>query len=72
MTNESFRRKSMDIIDCNLRVLATNFKKHTNKYGYNIYYISKGNLLISNKNLTIKEINQEKCKLSGEEFHYYW
>ena len=64
--------KNTDIIGCNFKTLANNLKNHTNKYGYNLYYLSKDNLLISNKNLTIKEINQEKCKLLGEEFHYYW
>ena len=63
--------ENMDTIN-DLLVVANNLKNHTDKYGYKIYHLSKENLFISDKKLTIKEVNQRKCEMLGEVFHYYW
>ena len=62
----------MDTIDYNLKNLLKNVIKYIDKYQYNFYFITEEYLLISKEKLTIAELNQKRCEINGEDYHYYW
>ena len=55
-----------------LKDLLKNVRKYIDKYKYNIYFITEEHLLISKEKLTIAELNQKRCEINGEDYHYYW